>query len=608
MTEHTAGADTGKVWFVGAGPGDPELLTLKGKALLEKADVIVYAGSLVNPALLGFARNDAAVYDSAGMTLEEMCTVMCEAAHAGKSVVRLHTGDPSLYGAIGEQIAALDAAGVHSAVVPGVSSLFAAAAALGREYTLPDITQTLIVTRCAGRTAVPSGEHLSALAAHGTSMAVFLSAGLIREVEEELLAGGLERETPAAIVYRASWPGEKIVRGTVGTLAKMAEDAGISKTALILAGRFLDGSGTRSRLYDAGFSHEFRAASSRAADQENPDLGASAPAGQTGLSAPIPHPSGAAGFPLQSLARGNETAFLPANEPDRRIFDRNRKSENRSETGSLQSLARGQTATPLAIIAVSHAGAELAATLVPQFPGAEAFVFAPYARPGQTPFESVPDITKILWTQTRGFLFICAAGIAVRAIAPLLRSKHEDPAVVQCADNGAFVVSLLSGHEGGANELAGKIACALGALPVLSTASEASPAVLPRNLILGLGCRRGTGEAALSHAVSAVFAEKRLSLLRIKTLASINLKEDEAGLAAFAASLGVPCRFYRAEELAAACGNFSASAFVEKAVGVDNVCERAAVCAAGGGRLLVPKQAADGITIAVAEAAPAEAL
>jgi cobalt-precorrin 5A hydrolase len=245
----------------------------------------------------------------------------------------------------------------------------------------------------------------------------------------------------------------------------------------------------------------------------------------------------------------------------------------------------------------------LAAALTPQFLGAEAFVFAPYARAGQTPFESVPEITRSLWKQARGFLFICAAGIAVRAIAPLLRSKYEDPAVVQCADNGAFVVSLLSGHEGGANELAETIARALGTLPVLTTASEASPAVLPRNLVLGLGCRRGTGAAALQEAVFSVFADNRLSPLRIKTIATINLKEDEAGLVELAGVLGVPCRFYSAEELAAACGEFSASEFVEKTTGVDNVCERAAVCASDSGRLLVKKTAVSGITVAVAEAA-----
>ncbi|MDR2490407.1 MAG: precorrin-4 C(11)-methyltransferase [Spirochaetaceae bacterium] len=546
MTENNE--ETPKVWFVGAGPGDPELLTLKGKALLEKADVVVYAGSLVNPALLDFARKDAAIYDSAGMTLEEIVAVMCEAARAGKTVVRLHTGDPSLYGAIDEQMAALDAAGVRHAVVPGVSSVFAAAAALEREFTLPGTTQTLIVTRCAGRTAVPAGERLAALAAHGASLAIFLSAGLVREVEADLLEGGLDRETPAAIVCRASWPDEKITRGTVGTLAKMAADAGISKTALILIGRFLDGGGTRSCLYDGGFSHEYREAK-----HKNHDMGASAPAGHKARSALPP------------------TSGIPA--------------------------------APLAIIAVSKAGAELAAALTPQFLGAQVFVFAPYARAGQTPFESVPEITRSLWKRARGFLFICAAGIAVRAIAPLLRSKYEDPAVVQCADNGAFVVSLLSGHEGGATELAQTIARMLGTLPVLTTASEASPAVLPRNLILGLGCRRGTGAAALQEAVFSVFADNRLSPLRIKMLATIDLKADEAGLLEFAALLGVPCVFSSAGELAAAAGDFSASEFVEKITGVDNVCERAAVCASGGGRLLVQKQAADGITVAVAEAA-----
>ena len=592
----SASSESGKVWFVGAGSGDPELLTLKGKAILERAAVVVYAGSLVNPALLGFARKDAAVYDSAGMTLEEICEVMCNAAKAGKEVVRLHTGDPSLYGAIGEQMDALDTAGVRYAVVPGVSSVFAAAAALEREFTLPGVTQTLIVTRCAGRTAVPSGERLSTLAAHGASMAVFLSAGIVREVQEELLSGGLGSETPAAIVCRASWPDEKIVRGTVGTLANMAAGAGIHKTALILAGRFLDGGGTRSRLYDGSFSHEFRQAE---LGQHDTNLGAflrSTPA-KTGLSASSPRPCGAAGFPLQSLARQTVTAAGSA-----------AAGPAAADSTAASDVAADTESFPLAIIAVSAAGAELADALAPQFSGARAFVFAPYARAGQTPFERAPEITETLWQRTRGFLFICAAGIAVRAIAPLLRSKYEDPAVTQCADNGAFVISLLSGHEGGANELAEKIASALGTLPVLTTASEASPAVLPRNLSLGLGCKRGTGAAALHNAVHAVFAENRLSPLRIKTIATIDLKDDEAGLLEFAGTLGLPCVFYSAGELAAVTGDFSASEFVEKTTGVDNVCERAAVRAAGGGKLIVRKTAASGITVAVAEPAAKGAL
>ena len=244
------------VHFVGAGPGAPDLITLRGARLLGEADVVVYAGSLVNPALLEHCKDGCAVYNSATMTLDEVLTVLLDAEAAGKTTVRLHTGDPSLYGAIREQMDALAERGVAFDVTPGVSSLFGAAAALGAEFTLPSVSQSLIVTRLAGRTAVPEGETLSALARHGASMAIFLSAGLLDGVRTALLAGGLDPDTPAAIVYKATWPDEKAVRCTVGTLTEAG--AGIRRTAIVFVGRFLDAPYDRSRLYDPTFSTEYR--------------------------------------------------------------------------------------------------------------------------------------------------------------------------------------------------------------------------------------------------------------------------------------------------------------------------------------------------------------
>lgn len=248
------------VHFVGAGPGDPELITVRGRSLLEKADMVIYAGSLVNPALLAWTKPGCAVYDSAGMTLEEVLAAMelCEQRYG--DTVRLHTGDPSLYGAIREQMDALDARHIPWDMVPGVSAFSGAAAALGAEYTLPGVSQTLIISRSAGRTPVPEKEALPALAAHGASMALYLSAGMAAKVRDELLAGGYSRNTPAAIVYKASWPEERIVRGTVGALAEMAADNAITKTALILVGGFLGEAYGRSKLYDPGFSHGYRRA------------------------------------------------------------------------------------------------------------------------------------------------------------------------------------------------------------------------------------------------------------------------------------------------------------------------------------------------------------
>ena len=250
------------VHFVGAGPGAPDLITLRGAELLKQADVIIYAGSLVNPALLELAREDCEIHNSAKMTLEQVIGVMKQAEAAGKTTVRLHTGDPCVYGAIREQMDALDELGISYDDVPGVSSFCGAAAALRAEYTLPGVSQSVIITRLAGRTPVPEAESLSSMASHGASMAVFLSSGMLDRIQEELLKGGTYTEdTPAALVYKATWPEEKTVRCTVGTLAQAGEAHGISKTALVLVGNFLDSPYEKSKLYDPAFTTEFREAS-----------------------------------------------------------------------------------------------------------------------------------------------------------------------------------------------------------------------------------------------------------------------------------------------------------------------------------------------------------
>lgn len=247
------------VHFVGAGPGAPDLITLRGAELLRAADCIIYAGSLVNPALLALARDGCAVYNSAEMTLEQVLAVMQEQERLSHETVRLHTGDASLYGAIREQMDQLDRLGIAYDDVPGVSSFCGAAAAACAEYTLPGISQTVIITRIAGRTPVPEREALSKLAAHGASMVIFLSAGMLLAVQEALLQGAYTEATPAALVYKATWPEEKVVRCTLGTLAQAGADHQITKTALILVGDFLAPAGyDRSKLYDPGFTTEFR--------------------------------------------------------------------------------------------------------------------------------------------------------------------------------------------------------------------------------------------------------------------------------------------------------------------------------------------------------------
>ena len=247
------------IHFVGAGSGAADLVTVRGARLLGEADVIIYAGSLVNPALLDYAKEGAEIYNSAHMTLEEVVEKMREAEADGKMTVRLHTGDPCLYGAHREQMDLLDETGIEYDVVPGVSSFCGAAAALNAEYTLPNVSQSVIITRMEGRTPVPDGEKLRLMASHGCTMVLFLSTSLLEGAVEELLAGGAYTvDTPCAIVYKATWPDEKVWRCTLGTLLETAKEAGVKNTALITIGGFLGDAYDRSRLYDPTFTHMFR--------------------------------------------------------------------------------------------------------------------------------------------------------------------------------------------------------------------------------------------------------------------------------------------------------------------------------------------------------------
>ena len=247
--------------FVGAGPGAPDLITVRGQRLLMEADVIIYAGSLVNPELLTLAKEGCEIHNSANMTLEEVIEVMEKAEAEDKMTVRLHTGDPSLYGAIREQMDLLEPNNIAFKVTPGVSSFCGVAAALNAEYTLPDVSQTVIITRMEGRTPVPEKEEMSLLASHQATMAIFLSTGLLDSLKARLLEGGYTEDTPAAIVYKATWPEEKVFRCTVGSLPETAKENQITKTAMIVVGGFLGNTYERSKLYDPTFTHEFREAS-----------------------------------------------------------------------------------------------------------------------------------------------------------------------------------------------------------------------------------------------------------------------------------------------------------------------------------------------------------
>ncbi len=244
--------------FVGAGSGAPDLITLRGDRLLREADVVIWAGSLVNPELLNVCKPECEIFDSAKMTLEDVIGVMKRAHSEGKEVVRLHTGDSSIYGAIREQIDELNAADIPWEIVPGVSSFCGAAAALGAELTLPGVSQTVILTRLEGRTPMPEGEDMRSLAAHGSTMVIFLSAGMLDKLADELIAAGRDPNSPAAIVYKATWPDEKVLRCTVETLAKTGAENDISSTALVIVGDVLGEAYDRSLLYHPGFTTAFR--------------------------------------------------------------------------------------------------------------------------------------------------------------------------------------------------------------------------------------------------------------------------------------------------------------------------------------------------------------
>lgn len=247
------------VHFVGAGSGAVDLITVRGKKLLEKADVIIYAGSLVNPELLDYAREDCTILNSATMTLDEVIDAMKKADEENKDIVRLHTGEPSIYGAVREQMDELDKLGISYDSCPGVSACFGAASILNLEYTLPEVSQSLIITRMEGRTSVPEMESIESFAVHQASMAIYLSTGMLDELSRRLIKGGYREDTPAALIYKATWPDEKAFVCTVATLAKTAQENNITKTAIVLVGDVIAHQNyEKSRLYAPDFETEFR--------------------------------------------------------------------------------------------------------------------------------------------------------------------------------------------------------------------------------------------------------------------------------------------------------------------------------------------------------------
>ncbi len=401
-----------KVIFAGAGPGAPDLLTLRCAQALAAADLVIYAGSLVNPEVLQHCRPECRLVDSARIDLDEVIALIKAAVAKKEKVVRLHTGDPAMYGAISEQMNRLDELKIDYEIIPGVSSVFAAAAALKCEFTMPDLSQSLVLTRTAGRTPMPDQETIANFAATGATLAFFLSAGNLEKLTQELIAAGKPATTPAAVVYRASWPNQKIVRSPLADIAAKVAAAGIRRQALLLVGPVLERSGGLSLLYDKHFSHGYRS-------QRRDEF-------FTGKCA---------------LYAMSKTGYAKALE-------------------IAGALPQAEVFVPERILnAVLTAVADVTEKSVP----IEVKSFAAGAMDG---------LLAENWQKFSGHIFVAATGIAVRKIAPLLQHKTLDPAVLVCDENGTQIISLVGGHIGGANRLARKVAGITGGTAVITTATD----------------------------------------------------------------------------------------------------------------------------------------
>ena len=630
------------VYFVGAGTGAADLITVRGMRLIGRADVIIYAGSLVNPKLLAYAGRECRIYNSATLTLEEVIQVMSDAEAAGKTVVRLHTGEPSIYGAVREQMDELDRRGIAYESCPGVSACFGAASSLNLEYTLPGISQSLIITRMEGRTKVPEMERIELLAAHRASMAIYLSAGMMEELSRRLLAGGYQEDTPAALVYKATWRDEEAYLCTVGTLPDVAGEHGITRMAIVLVGDAIAHRHyEKSRLYAADFSTGYR---------QGKDAG-------------------------QVLEQGSglERVMEQGSDVQPPLL---RESGKKTSCLEMESSDRG-----LGIISFTEEGRKLSLRIAQQL-----------AKEGWTSSSVPVEASVHAWAKKQmdkgnALLFIGACGIAVRAVAPWLKDKLSDVPVVVLDEKGRYAIPLLSGHMGGANELAHFLAGKIGAIPVITTATdlngafavdvfakknglhianrdgiarvsakalagkpvtlslepghcacvgtqqseepinpggvqlvpyppkqpvdvvvsseehvfEAALLLRPKEYVLGIGCKRGKKEEEIAAFVSEKIRGAGILENQIAACASISQKQDEPGILAWCRKRRIPFFTYTAQELQRVPGDFQASDFVREQVGVDNVCERAALkaCTAGG-VLVMGKCAANGMTIAIA--------
>lgn len=618
----------GTVYFVGAGPGAPDLLTIRGRNVIAQADTILFADSLVQPELAEqFCRNDAVIIKTSGLHLDEIMRTMVKNAQAGEVVVRLHSGDPSIYGAIHEQMWYLDDANINYEIVPGIPAALAAAAFAKAELTVPEVVQTIILTRRAGRTPMPAGEELTALATHGASLAIHLSVTRIKQVIEDLLEGGYTPETPVAVFYKLSWPDESYVTGSISDIVPKVREAGFTRHALILVSPALDTqrAATRSNLYDSRYSHRFRRAS-------EPQTMKRKPAPTTKMNKPIV---------ISITRRGSELA--------------------RSIATSLE-----------------------ADVLLPE-------KFAS-VRQEQRYTGSVISEVRRAWGQYAALILIMPTGVAVRAIGALANDKAKDPAVVCLDEAGQSVIALLGGHQAGANALARQVATITEGKSIITTASDvqglpaldllgesqpwtigdrrgltrASAALVngeavgvfvadgllaakvyldsifrnfdnvqfistqqellsfsaglivthhlvssesylaeqtvvyhPPVLVVGMGCKRDTNVPELNRALRTTLQSSNLHLSSVAEIATVDIKGNELGLLELANQLDVPLQCVEQETLKSLhARDFSPSAANEH-FGLPGVAEPCASVVADG-PILVPKQSYQSCTVSIA--------
>lgn len=595
---------TGKITFVGAGPGAPDLITLRGAARLASADLVIYAGSLVNEKLLELAPHARCV-NSAKIALHEVIALMRENFEAGRQVVRLHTGDPAIYGAVAEQYRELDALGIPYEVVPGVSSAFAAAAELKVELTMPGLSQSVILTREAGRTPVPPGEELEKLASHGTTLCIFLSVSGIPDLCRKLVAAGRPPETPAAVVYRASWPNQTIIRGTLADLAAKVEAAGIHRQSMIVVGDILNRSGELSCLYDRNFSHGYRSSDRSRSFQ-----------GKTAIFALTAR----AACKAAEIAAGLDDAVIVLPEkhaelvpamrlrsyPDGGFGNAFRRCWNEFD-GLVMVMAAGIVIRH--VIELCESKLHDPAVVVCDERGTHAISLLSGHLGGANRLAS--DVARI----TGGEAVITTASdlrrlAAFDEVAARYHYKPIDPAALT-----GFAAALLEDGEEFDLEMPPELfqQCYSAnsrfhfsgpgdgnSFRIRRRKDGKELVFRKRRIALGIGCRRNVAAAELRVAAQEILEKHGFRLSEISCVASADVKKEETGLREFAEKLQKRLEFFSANELNAVEVPDPSPA-AEEHLGIRSVSEAAALLAAGpGARLVIPKTSRENLTVALA--------